>query len=73
MDRVWWSWQSRDLSTRLDDVSGSLVAMDYNNLQAGNATLDTVMQFESLAAAIKVRDVMNVQGDYLCYKYDTLY
>lgn len=74
MDRFWWSWQSKNLSARLSDFSGPLVQMDYDNEQGGNATLNTEIRIgQSVNITMKVRDVMNIQGNVLCYKYDKLY
>ncbi len=73
MDRYWWSWQAKDLKTRLSDFSGPLIAMDYDNQKGGNATLDTEIRIgQSVNITLKVRDVMNIQGSVLCYAYDKL-
>ncbi len=55
-------------------MSGPLVQFDYGNQQGGNATLDTEIRVgESVNITLKIRDVMNIQGNVLCYKYDKLY
>ncbi|TVY66761.1 N-acetyl-6-hydroxytryptophan oxidase ivoB [Fusarium oxysporum f. sp. cubense] len=74
MDRAWWSWQKRDLDSRLNDMSGPLVKQDYDNKVAGNATLDTVMHVgTTVNITAPVRDVMHIQQGILCYTYDELY
>ena len=73
MDRVWWSWQARDRTARTKDVSGPLIAMDYTNKRGGNATLDTIMKYESIAASVPVSAVMDIQDGELCYTYETVY
>ncbi|KAH7390635.1 hypothetical protein BKA66DRAFT_459432 [Pyrenochaeta sp. MPI-SDFR-AT-0127] len=74
LDRLWWSWQSKDPNARLSDISGPLVQFDYANQQGENATLDTKIRLgQSVNITLTVRDVMNIQGDLLCYKYDKLY
>ncbi|PGH15885.1 hypothetical protein AJ80_05417 [Polytolypa hystricis UAMH7299] len=73
LDRVWWSWQSRDLQNRLTDISGPQMLMDYENLQAGNVTLDFKMSVGLNAEDVTVRDTMDIRGGYLCYDYDSLY
>ena len=73
LDRVWWSWQMRDLKHRLTDISGPIYLMDYDNQQGGNVTLDFEMSVGVNAHNITVRDTMNIKGGYLCYDYDRLY
>jgi hypothetical protein len=74
MDRAWWSWQIRNLKIREKEISGPLVAHDYNNEIAGNATLDTVLHVgTTVNITAQVADVMNIQSGLLCYTYDTLY
>ena len=73
LDRVWWSWQSRNLTARTTDISGPLLAMDYTGARGGNATLDTPMEYASLTKGIKVRDAMDIRTGNLCYTYDKLY
>jgi tyrosinase len=74
VDRLWWSWQSKNPSARLSDISGPLVQFDYANQLGGNTTLDTEIRLgQSINITLPVRDVMNIQDDVLCYKYDKLY
>jgi tyrosinase len=73
LDRVWWSWQVRNLSKRLKDISGPIFLMDYANQQGGNVTLDFEMSLGPNADNITVRDTMNIMGGKLCYMYDKLY
>jgi tyrosinase len=73
LDRVWWSWQTRNLNARLTDISGPIKLMDYANAQAGNVTLDFQMSMGVLAPNTTVGDTMNIRGGYFCYDYDQLY
>jgi tyrosinase len=73
LDRVWWSWQMRDLPNRLKDISGPINLMDYDNLQGGNVTLDFEMTMGVNAKNITVGDTMNIMGDTFCFTYDELY
>lgn len=76
VDRSWWSWQSRDLGKRVRDISGPLVAFDYQNAQGGNVTLDHPIEIgetESMKLKATVSDVMHIQKGPLCYQYDELY
>lgn len=73
LDRLWWSWQSRDLWHRLTDISGPIFLMDYGNEFGGNVTLDMEMTVGVNAKNITVKDTMNIIGGHLCYTYDRLY
>lgn len=77
LDRLWWSWQKLNLSTRLTDISGPINLMDYGNAQGGNVTLDFPLSVGVSAANVTVGDVMNIKGcgtaGVLCYEYDKLY
>jgi len=77
LDRVYWSWQKRDLVARLTDVSGPINIMDYNNLAGGNVTLSYPISVGVSAADVTVGDLMKIDacgtGGVLCYDYDELY
>jgi len=74
VDRIWWSWQTRNLSARVLDMSGPLVQFDYNNTKGGNATLDNVIRIgTTVNITTTVREVMHIQRGILCYAYDTIY
>lgn len=74
MDRVWWSWQVQKPERRLEEISGPIVELDYDNEQAGNITLDTPIHVGSTVnVTVRVRDVMDIEAGYLCYTYDKLY
>jgi tyrosinase len=71
LDRVWWSWQKKDLSKRLKDISGPELMMDYTNAQGGNVTMDFPMNLGYNNWDAKVGDTMDIRD--LCYTYDRLY
>ncbi|KAJ0123969.1 Tyrosinase [Diaporthe amygdali] len=77
LDRVWWSWQSYDLESRLQDISGPIFLMDYDNVQGGNVTLDFDMTVGVSAPNVTVGDVMDIKSGasdgIVCYTYDELY
>ncbi|KAK2805503.1 hypothetical protein FQN51_000329 [Onygenales sp. PD_10] len=73
LDRVWWSWQMRDLEARLTDISGPIFMMDYQNEQGGNVTLEFPLSVGVNAEDITVKETMDIKGGYLCYDYDKLY
>ncbi|KAH7149696.1 hypothetical protein B0J13DRAFT_312956 [Dactylonectria estremocensis] len=78
MDRLWNKWQHLDWDTRKSDISGpdTQFAYPFDFFGADpaykNITLDYVMNFNELIPDrqyIKVREVMDIQGGLLCYKY----
>ncbi|KAF5502368.1 Tyrosinase ustQ [Colletotrichum aenigma] len=74
LDRLWWSWQSRDLSSRLSDISGPIVANDWTNEVDRNVTLDdTVYVGTSNITTRTVKQLMDVREELLCYTYEDLY
>ena len=74
MDRAWWSWQTRDLPKREKEISGPLIFFDYQNLLAGNATLDTdVWVGPANRVEFKAADLLHIRKGPLCYAYDVLY
>ncbi|KAF4416224.1 hypothetical protein F53441_14557 [Fusarium austroafricanum] len=64
-DRLWWKWQSEDLGNRLYQLGGPSTQGESEEL-----TLDYVMTTYGIRPNVTVRDVMDIQGGYLCYKYD---
>jgi len=63
----------RDPRNRLAQVQGPLIFNDYDNLQAGNVTLDTLVDIGVSAGPISIRDTMDIENTIFCYKYDELY
>ncbi|KAL6922686.1 hypothetical protein FSST1_006712 [Fusarium sambucinum] len=65
VDHFWWKWQSEDPDTRLYQLGGP-------SKQGGDeeTTLDYVMTTYGIRSNVTVRDVMDIQGGHLCYKYD---
>ncbi|EXL68034.1 hypothetical protein FOPG_15880 [Fusarium oxysporum f. sp. conglutinans race 2 54008] len=65
VDRLWWKWQSEDFGNRLYQLGGPSTQGGYEEL-----TLDYVMTTYGIRPNVTVRDVMDIQGAYLCYRYD---
>jgi len=65
IDRNWRMWQNADPSKRLHQVNGPT-----KQDGSGAVTLDYKLSSQGLRNDIKVRDVMDTQGGFLCYKYD---
>ncbi|KDR80002.1 hypothetical protein GALMADRAFT_222927 [Galerina marginata CBS 339.88] len=73
LDRVWWSWQKKDLSRRLVDISGPINLLDYDNVLGGNVTLSFPLSLGLNAPNVTIADVMDINGGTLCYEYDRVY
>ncbi|KAJ7484381.1 tyrosinase [Mycena latifolia] len=65
LDRIWWSWQQKDLPNRLFDISGrSSVDPPFVNI-----TLAFELKMLNLAPLVTIRDVMDPRTQPLCYTY----
>ena len=64
VDHQWRIWQN-DNRNRLSDI-----ASPTNQNGGGTLTLDYVLSSRGLRPDVKVRDVMDTEGTYLCYKYN---
>jgi tyrosinase len=74
LDRAWWSWQNRDLDSRVKDISGPLFPQDYHNKEGGNYSIDSTIHFGITSPMeVKIADLMHIQQGLLCYTYDQLY
>ncbi|EPS38932.1 hypothetical protein H072_7312 [Dactylellina haptotyla CBS 200.50] len=69
LDKMLWTWQKRKLPQRLYDVGGPVVPFDYQNLQGPNITLSFQIGLGKLAPNVTLGEIMNLQGDILCYDY----
>lgn len=68
LDRIFTYWQSKDPS-RLTKVGGPVAPFDYSGT---NVTLDFKIGIGALAPTVTLKDVLDSQGNTLCYKYATL-
>lgn len=74
VDRAWWSWQKRNLTERVRDISGPIVNFDWENEQAGNVSLKhPIFIGETVRLEAVIGDMMHIQRGMLCYGYDELY
>ena len=71
LDRVWWSWQAKDLKKRLRDVSGPMFLQDWGNAQGGNVTLAFPLSLGYNNWDATIANMMDIRS--LCYAYDKLY
>ncbi|KJA26867.1 hypothetical protein HYPSUDRAFT_132147 [Hypholoma sublateritium FD-334 SS-4] len=71
LDRIWAEWQSANAS-RLTDISGPVTQFGYpfgNATNTQNVTLVFPLSLGVIAPNVTVGDVMNTQGNTLCYTY----
>ncbi|OOQ82521.1 monooxygenase [Penicillium brasilianum] len=66
LDRVLWNWQQKDLPARLHEVGGPIEPFDYSGQ---NVTLDFEINIGKLAGNATLEQLLNTQGDVLCYDY----
>lgn len=69
VDRLWWLWQMQDPETRLKQYHGP--AEDFRNVTMKHTTSSKsdLLLMGGIADDVKVADVMDTQGEYLCYEY----
>jgi len=64
LDRLWWLWQQRQPEQGLVSYSGH---KGRHSMEM--ASLDDLIHMRGLDIDVKVANVMDVQGDLLCYTY----
>ncbi|KAF9530165.1 hypothetical protein CPB83DRAFT_851093 [Crepidotus variabilis] len=74
LDRIWWTWQTIDLKTRLFDVSMSNHQTHRRQERPGKSqeALEYMLdygQLSQLPLFRTIREVMDVRGAPLCYAY----
>ncbi|KAH7412780.1 hypothetical protein BKA64DRAFT_337575 [Cadophora sp. MPI-SDFR-AT-0126] len=70
IDRVWWIWQTQNLSARLKAVSGTITL--FNEPPSRNTTLNDDVDLGIVAPAVKLGsllDTMGGLGGEFCYIY----
>lgn len=66
LDRVWWRWQQKAYPERTTQIYGTTYQLGGGR----EATLDDELDMFGVIPNAKVRDVMDIDGDYLCVEYD---
>nr|POE72837.1 tyrosinase ustq [Quercus suber] len=64
LDRLWWMWQQRQPDRGLRAYNGR-----KQRHSTETASIDDTIHMKGLAADVRVADVMDVEGDMLCYTY----
>ncbi|KAH5276015.1 hypothetical protein HBI71_036640 [Parastagonospora nodorum] len=66
IDRIFWQWQQKDLTARLNEVGGPIKPFDYSGK---NVTLDFEVNIGPLAGNATIKHLLNTEGGTLCYTY----
>lgn len=83
LDKLWWEWQKLDYPARLTDMGGpNLPALtppgtvwpgpevtDYFGDGGNTTTLNHVLWMVGLEPNVTIADVMNLNGELICYEY----
>lgn len=64
LDRLWWLWQQRQPGQGLEAYGGH---KQRHSMEM--ADLEDALHMKGLAVDVQVADVMDVEGDLLCYTY----
>lgn len=64
LDRLWWLWQHRSLSTRERDYAGVTARNSTTR-----ASLTDIIKVGGLGKDLETKDVMSTRNQLLCYKY----
>ncbi|KAH8826787.1 hypothetical protein DL96DRAFT_1709936 [Flagelloscypha sp. PMI_526] len=67
IDKLWYDWQQVSPSTRTNAIAGCTT--QGMGACAVATTLDYTMSMADITPDVTVGDVMDTQGDYLCYEY----
>lgn len=74
MDRLWYTWQKKHWPARKKDIGGPDTQFAYpfnffGDVPYKNVTLDYLMDFGPLMKSQLIGDVMDTEGEVLCYNY----
>lgn len=67
LDRLWWGWQGEKPEVRAKEYQG--VSFNTTKGRERQGTLDDPLGFIGLWRDIKVSEVMETEGELLCYRY----
>ena len=66
IDKLYADWQAMNSSKRLSEVGGVSIPFNPTSL---SVTLKFPLNMQWKGPTVKIREVMNIQGDLLCYEY----
>lgn len=64
LDRIWWNWQAKSLSTRLTEISGPTTYQGSTQV-----TLAWNLVMGALGSTLPIKSVMDVRAYPMCYNY----
>ena len=64
LDKLWWLWQKRQPEKGLVSYGGH-----KHRHSTEMSSLGDEINMQGLATKVKVRDVMDIEGELLCYSY----
>ncbi|KAI9711766.1 MAG: hypothetical protein M1820_001911 [Bogoriella megaspora] len=65
LDRLWWLWQTANTSKRKWQYEGLAAHNETNS----SASLEDFLPLGGLAPDVRVSDIIDTQGNLLCYRY----
>ena len=76
VDRVWWRWQNANPNNTNAFFGGSVQNLtyydEYPNGGPPYLSMDSVLPTDGiLDSGVTLADVWSVEGDFLCYTYDS--
>lgn len=67
LDRLWWSWQTENLEVRTKEYRG--ISFNTTAGRERQGALTDPLEFIGLWEDIQVSQVMQTEGELLCYRY----
>ncbi|KAI9703544.1 MAG: hypothetical protein M1820_005848 [Bogoriella megaspora] len=64
LDRLWWLWQNRDWANRAHQYEGPAATNS-----SSRASITDMLPFGDLTLDVKVSDIIETEGQVLCYRY----
>ena len=65
IDHLWWQWQQENRSKRIYEYTGK----QTKTATSDDASLDKLLRYGGFVDDIPVRQVMDTEGGFLCYRY----
>ncbi|KAJ7100707.1 tyrosinase [Mycena belliarum] len=65
LDKLWWQWAGLKFPSRLDEVSGRSTPSP----PFASVSLDFELDMKNLGPVVKIREMMDIRNNALCYTY----
>jgi tyrosinase len=69
LDRLWWQWEQINAAERMFAIEGNTTVTEPPSGWE-TMTIDYEMDMYDIVPNVTIRDVVNIQGGYLCYEYE---